>query len=70
MSWDATAPRTLKNAPTAIVEAGGAKQWVANPAAWRGELEEEVKEVRRSREHDQAFLKETDFVPVLLYDSV
>jgi len=60
----------MNNAPAEIQESGNAKQWVVNVDLWRTDLEDELKTLKVARELDQTFLKETDFVPVMLYDAV
>lgn len=68
--WPEETIRTLKAAPAAVSAAGKVKLWVSSPETWREELEEERNELQRNRDLDVAYLKETEYVPVLLYDSV
>lgn len=69
-AWDGKTTRAVKTAPPAIVDAGNIKAWVADPTKWRDTLDLEIEDITQHRKEDEAFLKETEYVPVLLYNAV
>jgi hypothetical protein len=53
-----------------ITDIKGVKNWVLDVAAWVETFGAEERELERSQVLDWAYLKDTEFVPVLLYDGV